>query len=267
MNTIKFCSFSSGSSGNCYYLGLRDKGILVDAGISARSIKNHLQSIGSSIERIMGIFITHNHHDHIAGLQTLSKKYHIPIYTTEKVWKNILKAKTQKDIQRDCVRIIEHEESIDLIGLSIKAFGVSHDTPEALGYYIEYNRRKITIVTDLGHICTRAAKYIKSANFLVIESNYDKDMLFNGNYPYALKSRIHSNNGHLDNEVSSTFLAENMNKDLTHILLAHLSKDNNTPEIALLTMKTIFYENDILPDKIPEIHVLKRNIPSDVFVL
>ena len=136
-----------------------------------------------------------------------------------------------------------------------------------MGYYLEYDNRKITIVTDLGHICSRAAKYIKSANFLVIESNYDKDMLFNGNYPLYLKSRIHGNNGHLDNEVSATFLAQNMNKDLTHICLAHLSKDNNTPELALLTMKTIFYEHNLFQNNKPEICVLERHSPSEVIVL
>lgn len=267
MDTLRFCSLSSGSSGNCYYLGIGDKGILVDAGISARSIKTHLQSIGTSIEKIMGVFITHNHHDHIYGVRTLTKKYHIPVYSTEKVWRNILKAKTQTNTPRDCIRIIEHEEPLELIGFSITAFKVSHDTPEALGYYIQYNDRKITIVTDLGHICTRAARYIKAANFLVIESNYDKDMLFTGKYPASLKSRIHGNNGHLNNEVSATFLAENMNEDLSHICLAHLSKDNNTPELALLTMKTIFYENNLLQNNKPEICVLKRNIPSDVIIL
>lgn len=239
----------------------------MDAGISARSVKNHLLSIGSSIEKIMGIFITHNHHDHIAGLQTLTRKYHIPVYSTQKVWGNILKAKSQKDISRDCLRIIEQERPLDFFGLKVEAFRVSHDTPETLGYYMEYSNRRITIVTDLGHICKRAAKYIKAANFLVIESNYDKDMLFNGNYPPSLKNRIHSNNGHLDNAVSASFLAQNMSKDITHICLAHLSKENNTPEIALLTMKTIFYENNQLRDNIPEIYVLERNHPSEVFAL
>lgn len=239
----------------------------MDAGISARAISKHLHSIGTSIENIMGIFVTHNHHDHIAGLQTLTKKYHIPVYSTEIVWQNILKAKTQKDISRDCKRIINQEEIVELAGLSLTAFRVAHDTPEALGYHIEYNKRKITIVTDLGHICTRSAKYIKSANFLVIESNYDKDMLFNGHYPPYLKNRIHGSHGHLDNEVTSSFLAENLNEELTHICLAHLSKDNNTPELALLTMQTIFYENNLIQENKPEIHVLNRNLPSEVFVL
>jgi phosphoribosyl 1,2-cyclic phosphodiesterase len=125
----------------------------------------------------------------------------------------------------------------------------------------------VTIVTDLGHICSRAAKYIKAANFLVIESNYDKDMLFNGHYPAFLKSRIHSNRGHLANEVTASFLAENMNPDLTHICLAHLSKDNNTPELAMLTLKTILYENLSSKDTMPEIIVLERNLPSGIFIL
>ena len=104
-------------------------------------------------------------------------------------------------------------------------------------------------------------------DFLVIESNYDKDMLLNGHYPPYLKNRIHGSTGHLDNEVSARFLAENMNKDLTHICMAHLSKENNSPEIALLTMKTILYEADAAEESLPEICVLKRNVPSEVIVL
>ncbi len=267
MEKLRFCSLSSGSSGNCYYLGSGEKGILVDAGISARAITRHLQSIGTSLKNVMGIFVTHNHHDHVAGLRTLTKKYHIPVFSTEKVWHNILKVKSQTNLSRDCIRIIRHEQPFDLIGVSIEAFKVSHDTPEALGYYIQHKDRKITIVTDLGHICTRAAKYIKAANFLVIESNYDKDMLFTGKYPHSLKNRIHGNNGHLNNEVTASFLAENMNDELTHICLAHLSKDNNTPEVALLTMQTIFYEKNLLQDNKPKICVLNRNVPSEVFDL
>lgn len=241
--------------------------MLVDAGISARSINRHLQSIGTSLEHIMGIFVTHNHHDHIAGLQTLTKRYHIPVFTTEKVWHHIVNTKTQREISRDCIRLINAETAFDFYGLRVEAFRVSHDTPETLGYHIVYLDRKITLVTDLGHICSRAARYIEAANFLVIESNYDKDMLFNGSYPPSLKNRIHGNNGHLDNEVSARFLASNMNPGLTHICLAHLSKDNNTPELAMLTMKTILYENILPENPFPEIHVLKRNLPSEVFKL
>ena len=239
----------------------------MDAGISARAIKKYLESIDSSVTRIMGIFVTHNHHDHIAGLQTLTRKYRIPVFSSDTVWKNILKMKSQEGIRLECVRKIEPEKPVELFGLKVEAFRVSHDTPETLGYHIVCGTRKITVVTDFGHICPQAAKYIKAANFLVIESNYDKDMLFNGHYPPALKSRIHGNNGHLDNAVGATFLAKHRNKDLSHICLAHLSKDNNTPEIALLTMQTILYEASLPNTDIPEVYVLERSSPSEVMVL
>lgn len=264
---LKFCSLSSGSSGNCYYLGDGSSGILIDAGISASQIRDHLKKLEVPIEAIMGIFITHDHSDHIRGLSVLVKKNHIPVYTTETVWKGILSSSAKKNITSDCIRKISVLKTVHLAGFAIEAFPVSHDTEETLGFHICAGDKQITIVTDLGYICETVAKYINAANFLVIESNYDNEMLMKGRYPAYLKARIRSNNGHLDNQQTSTFLADNVSDHLTHICLAHLSKNNNTPEKALETLHNCFAAKGRAINGKPKIVVLERGVPSDVICL
>jgi phosphoribosyl 1,2-cyclic phosphodiesterase len=260
-----FCSLSSGSSGNCYYLGSETHGILIDAGISATSIRKFLKEMGISIHAIMGILVTHKHSDHVRGLEVLTRKYNIPIYTTQKIRKSIISPKS--NLSRDNLREIDLQKEFHLAGLNIVAFPVHHDAPETIGFHVSYGNKKITIVTDLGHICETAAEYIKAANLLVIESNYDEQMLVNGQYPYFLKARVKSDHGHLGNHQTAAFLAENISDNLTHICLAHLSKNNNTPEIALQSLRQAFFERGIVAENQLHISVLKRNIPSDVIRL
>jgi phosphoribosyl 1,2-cyclic phosphodiesterase len=262
---LDFCSLSSGSSGNCYYLGNGFHGILIDAGISATSIRKFLKSINISMQTIMGVLITHNHTDHIRGLEVLARKYSLPVFTTDKVWSSILTSK--KQISRDCTREIPLQQRFHLAGFDIEAFPVNHDAPETVGFHICTGDKKITIATDLGHICQVAAPYIKAANLLVIESNYDEQMLVNGSYPHYLKARIKSDHGHLGNHQTSAFLAENIGDHLSHICLAHLSKNNNTPERALQTLEQTFSERGIKLNGQLRISILNRNVPSDVISL
>jgi phosphoribosyl 1,2-cyclic phosphodiesterase len=262
---LNFCSLSSGSSGNCYYLGNEFHGILIDAGISAKSIRKFLMSIDISMQTIMGVLITHNHIDHIKGLEVLTRKGSIPAFTTDNIWKSILSPHHR--ISRDCIREIPLQQKFHLAGFDIEAFPVCHDAPETIGFHICAGGKKITIVTDLGHICQTAAPYIKAANLLVIESNYDEEMLVNGRYPYFLKARIQSDYGHLGNEQTSVFLADNINDNLSHICLAHLSKNNNTPEKALQTLQQIFSDKGIVLNGQLRISILNRNIPTDIIRL
>ena len=262
---LNFCSLSSGSSGNCYYLGNEFHGILIDAGISATAIRKFLFNMGISMQTIMGVLITHNHTDHIKGLEVLTRKNTLPAFTTRKIWKSILTP--QKKISRDCIREIPLQQKFNLAGFEIEAFPVFHDAPETIGFHICAGEKKITIATDLGHICQTAAPYIKEANLLVIESNYDEQMLINGSYPYYLKARIQSDNGHLGNRQTSVFLADIINDNLSHICLAHLSKNNNTPVKALQTLQQTFAERDIKLNGQQQILVLNRNIPSEMIKL
>ena len=259
---LNFCSLSSGSSGNCYYLGNEFNGILIDAGISTTAIRKFLKGMNISMQTIMGVLITHNHTDHIKGLDLLTRKNSLPAFTTDRIWKSILSPKSR--ISRDCIHKIPLKQKFHLAGFDIEAFPVCHDAPETIGFHISAGDKKITIVTDLGHICRTAAPYIKAANLLVIESNYDEQMLVNGKYPEYLKSRIQSDHGHLGNHQTSAFLADIISDNLNYICLAHLSKNNNTPEIALQTLQQAFSERGIRLNGQQRIVILNRNIPTDI---
>ncbi len=261
---LNFCSLSSGSSGNCYYLGNEFHGILIDAGISATSIRKFLKIMNIPMQSIMGVLITHNHTDHIKGLEVITRKNHLPAFTTKRIWESILSP--QRMISRDCIREIPLMQKFHLAGFDIEAFPVCHDAPETIGFHICASGRKITIATDLGHISQVAAPYLKEANLLVIESNYDEQMLVNGKYPFYLKARIKSDNGHLGNDQTSAFLAEIIHDNLSHICLAHLSKNNNTPEKALQKLHQIFSANGINLNG-TQISVLNRNMPNEMIRL
>jgi phosphoribosyl 1,2-cyclic phosphodiesterase len=260
-----FCSLSSGSSGNCYYIGNEFHGIIIDAGISATSIRRFLKEMNISMQTIMGVLITHNHIDHVRGLDVLTRKNALPAFTTKKIWNSILTPYTK--ITRDCIREISLHQKFHLAGFEIEAFPVCHDAPETIGFQICAGDKKITIATDLGHICETSAPYIREANLLVLESNYDEEMLVNGGYPYYLKVRIQSDHGHLGNHQTSDFLADNLNNHLSHICLAHLSKNNNTPEKALESLKKAFAERGIELNSHQHILVLNRNIPTEMIRL
>jgi phosphoribosyl 1,2-cyclic phosphodiesterase len=262
---MKFCSLSSGSSGNCYYLGNEYNGLLIDAGIPAGSIRKFLKSKGISIQAIMGVLVTHNHTDHIRGLELLTRKNNLPVFTTHKIWKSIVPR--LDNISGITVREIGLQQQFHLAGFDIEAFPVSHDAPETIGFHICAGDLKTTIATDLGHICQTAAPYIEAASLLVIESNYDEKMLMDGNYPPFLKTRIMSDHGHLGNHQTAAFLADIASENLCHICLAHLSNENNSPEIVLQTLQQTFVERGICTNGRPQITIMNRNMPSEVISL
>jgi len=262
---LEFCSLSSGSSGNCYYLGNGLNGILIDAGIAAGNIRKTLKNMGISMDAILGVLVTHNHTDHIRGLELLARKNNLPVFTTHKIWESIVFRK--KNISGITVRKIDVMQKFHIAGFVIEAFPVSHDAPETIGFHIVAGDVKTTIATDLGYICQASAAYIKAANLLVIESNYDEHMLMNGNYPHFLKARIRSDRGHLGNHQTAAFLADIVGKNLRHICLAHLSLKNNTPEIALQTLQQTFRERGIGTNGQLQISILNRNTPSEMIRL
>jgi phosphoribosyl 1,2-cyclic phosphodiesterase len=262
---LNFCSLSSGSSGNCYYLGNEFHGILIDAGIPASSIRKFLKNFDISMQSIMGVLITHNHIDHIKGLEVLTKRNSLPAFTTHKIWKSILTP--HKKISQDCIHEISLQQKFHLAGFDIEAFPVCHDAPETVGFHICAGEKKITIATDLGYISQTAAPYIRAANLLVIESNYDEQMLVKGKYPHYLKARIQSDHGHLGNHQTSTFLADIISDNLSNICLAHLSKNNNTPEIVIKTLQHTFSERGIILNGQQQISILNRNMPTDIITL
>lgn len=263
---VKFMSLASGSSGNCYYLGYGDHGILIDAGIGIRTIKKHLKDAGIPMHTILGVFVTHDHADHIKAVGHLGEKLHIPIYTTASIHEGINKSYCMTEKLHSCVRYLEKEEPMQLGSFTITSFEVPHDGTDNVGYCIEINGRFFSFVTDLGEITPLAAQYINKANYLILEANYDEEMLKMGPYPIYLKQRISGKNGHLSNMAAADFLAENISEGLQYIWLCHLSKDNNHPELAYKTVEWKLRSKGVIVGKDVQLLALKRSTPSELYV-
>lgn len=263
---IKFISLGSGSSGNCYYLGTDTYGILIDAGTGIHTIKKTLKGFGISMETIRAVFVTHDHSDHIKATGHLGEKLGIPIYSTPKVHQGINKNYCMTKKLSASVRHLHKEEPMQLEDFNITAFEVPHDGTDNVGYCIQIEDKTFSFLTDLGHITPTAAHYICKANYLIIEANYDEEMLKMGPYPAYLKERIAGANGHMSNHETAEFLAENINEGLKHVWLCHLSKDNNHPELAYKTVEYALHCKGIIVGKDIEVTALKRTTPSEVYV-
>lgn len=264
---LQLCSLSSGSSGNCYFVGSSTEGILVDAGISARRIRKTLEEIGVGLPLIRGILITHDHIDHIQALTILTRKHRIPVYCTEGTWKGILRNRTTFDLDHTLHVQINPGSPFTLAGLTIEAFPVSHDAHDAVGYHIANSQKSITIATDLGIIGDQAAHFLKKADVLVIESNYDEKMLLTGHYPEQLKQRVHSNLGHMCNTHTADFVSEHYHPGISHILLCHLSAENNTPDTALLTLTQTFETKGKQLHPATIVKALPRGARSELYII
>ncbi len=236
-STLKFISFGSGSSGNCAYLGDDHTGILIDAGVDNNKVVKELALNGISMDRIKGICITHDHGDHIRFAYSIVRRYrHIGIYCTPKALNGIMRRHNISRRFKDYHRPFYKEIPFEIDNFKITAFDVSHDGTDNAGFFIENGNHKFAIATDLGCITPRVDYYMRQANYIMIESNYDKEMLVTGKYAEYLKARILADNGHLDNRVTARYISEIYSSRLSHVFLCHLSEDNNTPNIALATV-------------------------------
>jgi len=264
---LKFLSLASGSSGNCYFVGTDNYGILLDAGISVRLLKKILKENGMGLEQIMAVFITHDHNDHIRSVGGLGEKYGIPVYATEKIHAGINSNLCENERLYASRRIMEKEIAIPVKELKITAFDVPHDSIECVGYLVAYKQQKLVLATDVGHINEKVSEYVRIANHLVIEANYDREMLISGKYPSFLKDRISNGNGHLCNSETAEFLAANFDLHLKNIWLCHLSRDNNHPELAYKTVELAMRQYGIRIGKDVNLVALKRTTPSEMFIL
>ena len=262
---IQFMSLASGSSGNCYYLGNEKYGILIDAGIGVRSIKRTLKSINRPIETIRAIFVTHDHADHIKALANLGEKCHIPVYTTKRVHEGINRNYCMREKLCDSVRYLEKEQTMQLEAFTITNFEVPHDGSDNVGYRIVIDGKTFCFATDIGHITTTAANYLSQANYLILEANYDEEMLRMGFYPTYLKERVAGPTGHLSNKESAAFIANHFTPALKYVWLCHLSKDNNHPELVMKTMEYTLREKGITMGIDLHVIPLKRTAPSVIY--
>jgi phosphoribosyl 1,2-cyclic phosphodiesterase len=233
---MKLCSIASGSSGNCIYVGSHITNLLVDAGISAKRIENGLNGIDILPDTIQGILITHEHSDHIQGLGILARKYHMPIYATYATILAIRQIKSLGDIPEELFKPIRPNEAFIINDIEIEPFSTSHDASDPVCYTMQSGGQKIGIATDLGKYDDYIISKLESSELLLIEANHDVNMLMVGKYPYKLKQRILGDRGHLSNEASANLITKLIHPGLQHILLAHLSKDNNYEELAYETV-------------------------------
>ncbi len=233
-----FCSFGSGSSGNSCYVGSAQGGLIVDVGIRAEDIERGLAANGVSMKHVKGVLLTHDHSDHVKYVYALLRNHrHLKLFCTNRVLNGMLrKHSISKRIKEYHIPIFK-EIPFKMLDFEITAFEVPHDGSDNMGFSIEYDSRRFVIATDLGEVTDRARHYMSRATYLMIEANYDAHMLRMGRYPEYLKARIASGSGHLDNRQTAVFLKEIINPGLNHIFLCHLSQDNNTPQIALRTVK------------------------------
>lgn len=233
-DNIFFMSFGSGSSGNCAYLGDRLHGFLIDAGIEAKKVITSLQQNGISMDRVMGIILTHDHHDHISqAYQILRANRHMKLYCTPRTLNGILRRHNISRRIKDYHAPIYKEFPFKLGNFEITPFEVMHDGADNAGFFITHGDRKVAVATDLGCISQRVDFYMRQADTVIIEANYDLHMLHSGTYPEYLKARIEAANGHLDNQVTAAFISEILSPSLRNVFLCHLSHDNNLPEIAI----------------------------------
>ncbi len=229
-----FISFGSGSSGNASYIGDEQSGVLIDAGVDAKVICDTLKSHGLSIDMVKGVCLTHDHSDHVRYVYSLLRHHpHLALYCTPRVLSGMLRRHSISRRIKDYHHPIYKEFSFRVGDFEITPFEVSHDGSDNAGFYITNGDFRFTLATDLGCVTDRVDYYMRRASHIMIESNYDLDMLHNGPYPFHLQARIEASHGHLDNRVTAQFLSQIYSPQLRHVFLCHLSHENNTPEAAL----------------------------------
>lgn len=240
-----FCSLASGSSGNCQYIATETTGILLDAGLSGKYIAGGLEHINADINQLKALFITHEHSDHVKSAGILMRKFKIKLYITRKTFEHVENKLGKYDL--DNVVFVEADTEIQVGDIIVTPFRISHDAIEPLAYSFRSSDVKVSIVTDLGHVPIDLLSKIIDSNLLMIESNHDVDMLNAGKYPYVLKKRILSNKGHISNVSAAEAIirAFSYSSSLGHVILGHLSQDNNTPELAYETVKSILEESGL----------------------
>ncbi len=260
---MRFESIASGSSGNCIYVGSDTTHLLLDVGISRKRTVEALGDLDLDLRDIDGIFITHEHTDHISGLPMIAKKTDIPIYATRGTIWAIRQMSKFSEIDPASFVPIRADEKITIKDIQIDPMKISHDAVEPVGYRIYYGRKKACVCTDLGCFNDYTVECLKNSDVLLLESNHDVNMLQVGRYPYPLKRRILGDHGHLSNVSSGQLLSRVLNDHMKGIFLGHLSKENNLPELAFETVRVEILSSDTgySPEELP-IYVARRDKPS-----
>ena len=234
---MELCSITSGSSGNCIYVGSDHTHVIVDAGISGKKIEEGLNTLGLKTTDLNGILITHEHTDHIAALGVLARRYGIPMYATSGTIAGIMETKNLGEIPKDLFCVIEADKPFQINDLQVNPIKISHDALEPVAYRIGQDAHSVGVVTDLGKYDDYIVDSFQGVEVLLLEANHDVNMLQVGRYPYYLKRRILGDKGHLSNELSGQLLCRLLHDKLKMVLLGHLSEENNLAELAYETVR------------------------------
>ncbi len=258
---LNFCSLYSGSSGNSMFVESENTKLLVDVGMSCKKIEEALQSIDKNLTTIDAILITHEHSDHIKGLSTISKKYNIPVYTTKKTF-DAMPTQLEEILNKNC-HFFNVNDSFDIKDIKIKPFSIPHDAADPCGFNICNKTHKISIATDIGHMTKDIVNNLEGSELILLESNYDVEVLKCCKYPFNLKARIAGSNGHLSNTIAGktiSYLLKNSN--LHTAILGHLSKESNFPELAYQTTVDELISTGCNTDNI-NLSVANRDFPGN----
>jgi phosphoribosyl 1,2-cyclic phosphodiesterase len=224
--SLHIASLNSGSNGNCYYIGNDRDAVLVDVGISCRETEKRMKLAGLNIKNVKAIFVSHEHGDHIRGVSTLANKYSLPVYITN------LTATNGPILIKHLAKTFNAGEAVSIGSLKITAFAKQHDANDPHSFIISHNETTVGVFTDIGIVCKEVIHYFKQCHAVFLESNYDEDMLENGRYPVHLKNRIRGGEGHLSNRQALDLFLQHRPPFMSHLLLSHLSKENNDPQLA-----------------------------------
>jgi len=251
--SLYIASLNSGSNGNCYYIGNEQEAVLIDAGLSCRETEKRMRRLGLSLKKVKAIFISHEHSDHIKGVTLLSKKYQIPVYITQKTMQY-----GRLYIEPHLANLFVADMPVNVGALSVTAFVKKHDAIEPHSFVVAGKEKRVGVFTDLGIVCDNLIRHFSQCHVAFLESNYDDVMLEQGRYPWHLKNRIRGGYGHLSNRQALEVFCQHRPAYMSHLFLAHLSKDNNCPQL----VHQLF--SDVAP-KGMEIVIASRFEESKVF--
>lgn len=258
-----FSPLCSGSSGNASYLEAGGVRLLVDAGVTAKRMKQLMDLIDVSPETLNAILVTHEHTDHVSGVGVLSRKYDIPVFAAAECWESM--PKQIGEIAPRNIRVFEPDQDFYLNQLCVHPFTTPHDAAHAVGYAFVHGGKKLSIMTDIGHVSNTMLDAVAKSDLILLEANHDVDMLKAGSYPYPLKMRILSSRGHLCNEDAGLVLQKLYGRGVKNAILGHLSQENNTPELALITVQSVLEEAGLLESMF--VTVADRFQPCGLFEL
>lgn len=257
---MQVCVLASGSGGNAIYVQQGATRVLVDAGLPGREIDARLRSIGVDVQKLMAIVVSHEHGDHMSGVGVLARKVKCPVWLT----RGTFEAARRKFKGRERLRFFDNDQEFEIGDLQFQPFAISHDAADPVNFVVGDGQSKLGIATDMGVVSRLAFERLLTSNMVILESNYDREMLMTGPYPWSLKQRIQGTHGHLDNSDASETLGRLIDNGLEQVVLAHLSEENNRPDLATAASAAVIAEKGL---RRYQLSVAEQNRPTPTFVI